>query len=86
MISLKEVWDSGNLSFQPTELSHWETVWGWLLPLPLGNGKTNTESQDKEWGAEFTYCISILIGIGLQYAGGTFWSMHSYTFSDNVLI
>lgn len=68
VISLKGVWDAGNLSFQPTELSHWETVWGWLLPLPLGNGKTHTESQDKEWGAKFTVCISIPIGFGPKLA------------------
>lgn len=24
--------------------------WLWLLPLPLGNGKSFIESQDKEWG------------------------------------
>ena len=39
VIALKEVWDAGNLSFQPSELSLWETVLGWLPPLPLGNGK-----------------------------------------------
>ncbi len=59
----KEVWEAGNLSLQPTELSNWETVWGWLLPHPLGNGKTHIESQDKEWAAKFTHCISIPAGV-----------------------
>ncbi len=59
----KEMWGAGNLSFQPTELSNWETVWGWLLPLPFGNGKKHIESQDKEWAAKFICYISIPAGV-----------------------
>lgn len=63
LILLKEAWVAGNLSFHPNEQSYWDSwVWGWLLPLPLGNGKSRIESQDKEWGAKFKNCILIPIG------------------------
>lgn len=85
MLSLREAWDAENLSFQPTELHHWDSGgWAWLLPLPLGNGKLTLRvkiknvEQNSHTVSQFPLDLGPTVHEALLVFFWFFWSLHIY--------